>query len=102
MTQADLAQALHVTSQAISKWERGIGFPDIGTLQPLSVALGISIDELMNAARHAPAEENKRTPPPFGYACIFIGLFCFSIAIILMLLQFHRLRSAIKKVQDIS
>ena len=86
-------QALHVTSQAISKWERGIGFPDIGTLQPLSVALGIRIDELMNAARHAPAEENssaiaaiqntisiaiqqitdRKTPPPFGYACIFIG-----------------------------
>lgn len=39
MTQASLAQVLHVTSQAISKWERGIGFPDISTLQPLSVSV---------------------------------------------------------------
>lgn len=173
MTQASLAQVLHVTSQAISKWERGIGFPDISTLQPLSVALGISLDELMNATKRTPEEENssvtaiqntisiavqqltdrkklrflvteiilcvcgtfsllysalsfystyfflytmitrywnnsnvsitmKRTPPPFGYACIFIGLVCFSIAIILMLLQFHRLRSFIRKVQSTS
>lgn len=59
MTQASLAQVLHVTSQAISKWERGIGFPDISTLQPLSVALGISLDELMNATKRTPEEENS-------------------------------------------
>lgn len=57
MTQADLARTLHVTSQAISKWERGLGFPDIGTLQPLSEALDVSLEELMNAARHAPADD---------------------------------------------
>lgn len=59
MTQASLAQVLHVTSQAVSKWERGIGFPDISTLQPLSVALGISLDELMNVTKRTPEEENS-------------------------------------------
>ena len=51
MTQSALAQRLNVTSQAVSRWERGLGFPDIGTLLPLADALGIGIDELINAKR---------------------------------------------------
>lgn len=51
MTQSALAQRLNVTSQAVSRWERGLGFPDIGTLLPLADALGIGIDELINGSK---------------------------------------------------
>lgn len=37
MTQADLAEIIGVTDKAVSRWERGIGFPDINTLEPLAV-----------------------------------------------------------------
>ena len=39
MTQADLAKKLQVTDKAISKWERGLGFPDINSIEPLADAL---------------------------------------------------------------
>ena len=36
MTQVELAQKLQVTDKAVSKWERGLGFPDINTIEPLA------------------------------------------------------------------
>ena len=36
MTQKDLAAKLQVTDKAVSKWERGLGFPDINSLEPLA------------------------------------------------------------------
>ena len=36
MTQRELANKLHISDKAISKWERGIGCPDISFLIPLS------------------------------------------------------------------
>ncbi len=49
MTQAELADIIHVTDKAVSRWERGIGFPDINTLEPLADALGLSLSQLMHA-----------------------------------------------------
>ena len=49
MTQADLAEQLHVTDKAISRWERGIGLPDINTIEPLADALKVSLAEVMKA-----------------------------------------------------
>jgi len=51
MTQADLAKIIGVTDKAVSRWERGIGFPDINTLEPLAKALDISVLELMRSRR---------------------------------------------------
>lgn len=40
MTQKDLAEKLHVTDKAVSKWERGINFPDLGLMESLAQVLG--------------------------------------------------------------
>ena len=47
-TQAELAEAIGVSSKTISKWETGRGLPDISLMQPLAQALGVSVIELMN------------------------------------------------------
>ena len=47
-TQAELAAEINVTSQAISKWERGIGYPDISILSALCTALNTSMDALLS------------------------------------------------------
>ncbi len=51
MTQADLAAKIQVTDKAVSRWERGVGFPDINTLEPLADALEISVLELIKSER---------------------------------------------------
>lgn len=51
MTQAELASKLHVTDKAVSKWERGLGLPDINSIEPIADALGIGIAEVMQAER---------------------------------------------------
>lgn len=47
LTQAQLANSLQITAQAVSKWERGENAPDISLLKSLSLILGISIDWLL-------------------------------------------------------
>jgi len=49
MPQSALADSLNVTRQAVSKWERGEGFPDISMLGALADIFGITIDALLNA-----------------------------------------------------
>lgn len=45
--QSEIADALNVSVQAVSKWERGVNAPDLGTLQALAKLLEISIDTLL-------------------------------------------------------
>ena len=51
MTQVDLAKKLQVTDKAVSKWERGLGFPDINSIEPLADALGVSVLEIMRSEK---------------------------------------------------
>ena len=48
LTQEELAQRIHVSGKAVSKWETGLGFPDITLLEPLAEALDISVIELLS------------------------------------------------------
>ena len=48
ITQEDLADMIHVSGKAVSKWETGQGFPDISLLEPLAKALDISVIELLS------------------------------------------------------
>lgn len=56
MTQKELADALHITDRAVSKWERGLNAPDIALLEPLSELLEVSVGELIRGER---AEQPK-------------------------------------------
>jgi len=48
MTQGQLADLLHVSDGAVSKWERGINFPDIAIVEHLAAALDLSVIGLLN------------------------------------------------------
>lgn len=39
LTQRELAERLHVTNKAVSKWECGLSYPDVTLLEPLASAL---------------------------------------------------------------
>lgn len=54
MTQKELAAALHVSDRAVSKWERGAGFPDISLLEPLADALGLGVLDLLRGEQGPP------------------------------------------------
>lgn len=51
LTQKQLAEQIHVSDKAVSKWENGAGFPDIKILEPLAECLGVSLVELMQGER---------------------------------------------------
>lgn len=66
LTQRELAERLHITDRAVSKWERGLSAPDIALLEPLAELLEVSVVELIRGERipeeeHTPAiEEHAR------------------------------------------
>lgn len=61
MTQKDLADAMHVSNQLISKWETGESVPSLEYLQQLSEALQTSASALMGESA-VPAEEPVEQP----------------------------------------
>lgn len=51
LTQKELADQLHVTDKAVSKWERGLCYPDLTLMEDLAAALGLTLPELMACQR---------------------------------------------------
>lgn len=47
LTQSELADAMGVSFQAVSNWERGNSMPDISKLADLTELLGVTVDELL-------------------------------------------------------
>lgn len=68
LTQAQLAERLNVTAQAVSRWENDTGLPDISMAVPLARALGTTTDELLRFGERYQEFENrwKETLQTFG------------------------------------
>ena len=58
-SQGDLAERLHVTDKAVSKWETGRGVPSVDLLEPLAEALDLTVSELLSGRELTPEELPK-------------------------------------------
>ena len=56
-TQKELADRLHVSDKAVSKWERGLNYPDMALLEPLAQTLDITVVELLGIENAPEAEK---------------------------------------------
>lgn len=88
LTQKELAEKLHVTDKAVSKWERGINFPDLGLMEALANALettpahllgleNADRDELVSSITeisNKQLENARKDLCIIGWACIFTAL----------------------------
>ncbi|MBR4874284.1 MAG: helix-turn-helix transcriptional regulator, partial [Clostridia bacterium] len=59
-SQKDLAEMLFVTEGAVSKWERGVSYPDITLISDICRVLDISEHELITASTDADTRKMKR------------------------------------------
>ena len=60
LTQEQLAEKMGVSINAVSKWERGLSFPDVSLLKKLCKELGISVEELINGEEDKSEEAKER------------------------------------------
>ena len=67
LTQEELAEALHVSRTAISKWESGRGYPNIDSLKEIAKYFSVTIDELLssNEVLSIAEEDNKQKEKHF-------------------------------------
>lgn len=54
LTQKQLADRLHISDKAVSKWERALSLPDIELLEPLAAALDVTVTELLRGEQLPP------------------------------------------------
>ena len=73
LTQEALAEKIHVSGKAVSKWETGKGFPDISLLEPLSEALGISVTELLSGESIRNRNRSSNMAKSRFYVCPVCG-----------------------------
>lgn len=79
MTQETLARALGVTPQAVSKWENGIGYPDVTLFPDIARVLNVPIERLFGEERRGVSEVD----PPAEYGgmpliCRWKAKLCYS------------------------
>lgn len=89
LTQKELANKIHVTDKAVSKWERGINFPDLGLIEELareldttpSILLGIedaTKEEIVTSFTEMSiiqSEEAEKDIQKIGWVNLFAGIF---------------------------
>lgn len=85
LTQEQLANRLHVSHTTVSKWERGLGFPEVSLLEPLAAELGLTLDELFKGAE-LPAEPQNEAETPQQDNTMKIVLICLLVVFFLGLI----------------
>ena len=99
MSQLELAEALEVSRQSISKWETGAAVPELDKLVKLSDVFGITLDELVRGAAQPgePKEEKENVSQPTviierkgmePHRIVALALLCTSLVLTVLLAGF--------------
>lgn len=56
LTQQELANKLNITDKAVSKWERGLSYPDITSISSLAKTLGVDSSYLIDLCKKEDSE----------------------------------------------
>lgn len=84
-SQKDLAELLFVTEGAVSKWERGVSYPDITLISDICRVLDISEHELVTASTDTEARKLKRDARKFRMirsAWFFVPTISYAVALL--------------------
>jgi len=73
MTQKQVAEHLNISDKTISKWERGLGCPDISLLNELSSLFEINIEKILDGNLEANDNEAGNLKHIKFYVCPFCG-----------------------------
>ena len=84
LTQAELADKLGVTYQAVSKWENGKNIPDIAILQEISKIFDVNVDEIISG------KKTKKTNKKDRIALIIIFSLVIVALIVIIILSMNR------------
>lgn len=86
LSQEQLAEALGVSRQAVSKWETGQATPELDKLRAMSAFFGVTLDQLTgDAPPEAPPPGGGR--PKLGAALCILGAVCLLLYGALLLLR---------------
>lgn len=88
MTQGQLAEAIQISRQSISEWERGSSKPTQDNLLRLSELYGVSVDYLMGREEPAAPEEEKPARPakPTDWRLWFYRILTLVLAVLVVML----------------
>ena len=85
LTQEELAELLHVSRAAVSKWESGRGFPNIDSLKTISGLFSVSLDDLLSGERLLAIAEDEHKEREGRTKDIIVGMLdLFSILVLFL------------------
>lgn len=73
LTQRELAEQLMITDKTISKWERGMGLPDVSLLPGLARTLGVPLEQLLQGDVNENDQQGGNMKRTKFYVCPHCG-----------------------------
>lgn len=89
LTQHELASRLYLTDTAVSKWERGVTYPDITLISAICEALHITEHEFITASEDVRQNEVEKQAKQYqrmrrGYCAVMFSLYGLSLLVCLI------------------
>ena len=100
LTQEELAEALHVSRTAVSKWESGRGYPNIDSLKATAAFFSVTVDALLSGEELLTIAEDEHKTKRSHLLDLVFGLLDLSAAAFFFLPLFGQ--SAANSVQSVS